>query len=82
MPGRDGTGPMGTGPRTGRGGGSCQGRGQGRGAQGAGRGQGRGMGRGGRGRGQRSGVGLGRLSASSLPRDSDDSQGSGEEGGS
>lgn len=53
MPGRDGTGPMGMGPMTGRGAGYCGGRGA---AQGAGRGlglgfgRGRGAGRGGRGR--------------------------------
>ena len=45
MPNRDGTGPAGQGPRTGRGAGNCAGHG------GAGRFGGRGLGRGRRGRG-------------------------------
>jgi hypothetical protein len=48
MPGRDGTGPMGLGPMTGRGAGYCGGRNA---AQGAGRGRGLGF-RGGRGAGR------------------------------
>ncbi|MCG2726139.1 MAG: DUF5320 domain-containing protein [Elusimicrobia bacterium] len=68
MPGRNGTGPDGKGPKTGRGMGNCgtnetddvrntnrQGLGRGRGmGMGLGRGPGKGMGRGGKGRGQSS----------------------------
>ena len=61
MPCNDRTGPMGDGPKTGRGTGPCGG-GKGRGAgQGMGRGAGRGMGQGmGRGAGRGMGLGLGR----------------------
>jgi hypothetical protein len=52
MPFRDGTGPSGQGPRTGRGAGNCAGQG------GAGRFVGRGFGRGGRGRGFGRGFGI------------------------
>ena len=55
MPGRDGTGPMGAGPMTGRGFGGCY-AGYGRGAGFAGYGFGRGMGRG---IGCRGGIGRG-----------------------
>jgi predicted Fe-Mo cluster-binding NifX family protein len=57
MPGGDGTGPGGQGPRTGRGRGGCRGQGGGRGrGQGGGRGRGQG---GGRGKGQGGGRGKG-----------------------
>ena len=52
MPNRDGTGPSGGGPRSGRGAGNCTGQG------GAGRFGGRGLGRGGRGRGFGHGLGF------------------------
>ena len=52
MPFRDGTGPSGQGPRTGRGAGNCAGQG------GAGRFGSRGLGRGGRGRGLGRGLGI------------------------
>ena len=52
MPNRDGTGPAGGGPRSGRGAGNCTGQG------GTGRLGGRGLGRGGRGRGLGRGLGF------------------------
>ena len=52
MPNRNGTGPAGQGPRTGRGAGNCTGQG------GTGRFGGRGLGRGGRGRGFGRGLGI------------------------
>jgi hypothetical protein len=48
MPGKNGTGPMGTGPLSGRGFGNCAGQGQGQ----TGQGFGRGLGQGGNGRGR------------------------------
>lgn len=72
MPGRDGMGPRGEGPRTGGGFGSCGSDGEGSGQPGRGRGRGYGRGGGGgrgfgRGRGTREGRGFGRGACADLP---------------